>query len=91
VEEAGHLAARQALDHQLQQRVVGVGGDGVGPLRCVAVGSAQAYDVVLARQVVDALVDVEAHLHQLVGRVRELDDPAGRPAAGRRVRHGSPW
>ena len=86
VQEAGDLAAGQALDHQLQQRVVGVGRDRVGALRGVAVGRPQADDVVLARQVVDPVLDVEAQPHQAVGGVVDLDDPC-RWSSHRRERY----
>ena len=90
VQVARDLAAGQALDHQLDQRVVGLRGDRVGALRGVVVRSAQPHDVVLPRQVVDPVRDVEPHLHEPVADPLELDDLPGRP--GRvRLAHGSPW
>ncbi len=92
VQEARHLAARQALDHQLEQRVVGVRGDRVGALRGVAVRRAQPDDVVLPGQVVDPVVDVEAAAAPAGPSAcsSSMIVPVVQPPAGAAA-HGSPW
>ena len=90
VQVAGHLAVGQPLDHQLDQRVGGVGGDRVGALGGVVVGRAQADDVVLAGQVLDAVGDVEAQPRQAAVGAVDLGD-GGRGPAASSDGHGSPW
>ena len=85
VQEPRHLAARQALDQELDQRVAGVGGDRVRALRRVVVRRAQPDHVVLARPVPVAASSTSSRSRTsaVVGPL-DLDDPRRGPA-------GRPW
>ena len=82
VQEPRDLAVGQALDHQLQQRVVRVGGHGVGALGGVVVRCAEPEHVVLAGQVVDPVGHLEPQPHEPVGALDLASVPVVQ-AAGR--------
>jgi voltage-gated potassium channel len=86
VEVPGDLAPGQALDHQLEQRVGGLGRDRVRPLGGVAVLGAQPQHAVLTGEPVERVGDLEAQPHQPVADPVQPGDAGGGPGA-----HGSPW